>query len=284
MCLRGIDFDDPSIGFKEENKSPVKVSNACFGIYTACLINQLTLSSHDTNNKARAEEFWHDFLADVPGSGVATAANVIAQSSLPSIQMQGSAPFSTMLTFGDPGDADNLAETVRIPVKMYKATAVARPISAGQISKISRDSVAAARKRDGPSSSPSGMIRTPSKLARKPRETNDDVTDSDQEEPEKVSSFKVERHRKYYIREELERMEGGITSVKSLPEGAEADFARAYKLGATLIAINADIDTKMDTQDGIEIIQYTNEHSVSSKGVGDVSRKKSAHHTRVASS
>lgn len=64
--------------------------------------------------------------------------------------------------------------------------------------------------------------------------------------------------KKYFIKDDLEMTEGGIEGAEPLPEGAESTFDKAYKLGATLVAVNEDLQKQMDTRMGLEIIQFTN--------------------------
>lgn len=224
----GIDFDDAEIGFKEEDKEPGKAQN---------------------------EVFWRDFVDDLPGSGVASAAKVIAQASLPSVQLQGSAPYSTSLTFGDPNKRAESTEVLDVPIKVYKATAVARPLSQKKLSKIARDS-AAARSQTARYEASSSQMRpssTPSYLSPRKRAWEDDGGGTYD-----GVTYGVQLQRKYFLKEDLEHVEGGINAAEPLPEGAEATFDRAYKLGATLVAVNDDLERKLDTKAGIEIIQFTN--------------------------
>lgn len=215
----GVDFDDEEIGFKQENKPKLKAKN---------------------------EAFWHEFVKSVPGSGVASAARVIAEASLPAVHLQTSAPFNTSLTFGDPSTRNESEEVMDIPIKVYKATTQARPLSQKKLSKVAQESAAARQQSARLDASYHQMqpTSTPSYRKRSFDESSNDVT------------YGVQLTKKYFIKEDLDNVEGGINAAEPLPEGAELNFDRAYKLGSTLVAINDDLERKQDTRSGIEIIQF----------------------------
>ncbi|MCO5590245.1 hypothetical protein L7F22_044214 [Adiantum nelumboides] len=215
----GVDFDDVEIGFEQEDKPKVK---------------------------ARNESFWHEFVKDVPGSGVASAARVIAEASLPAVHLQTSAPFNTSLSFGDPTMRSESEEVMDIPVKVYKATTQARPLSQKKLSKVAQNSAAARFESARQDTASSQMLptSTPNYRKRPSDESGNDVT------------YGVQLTKKYFIKEDLDNVEGGINAAEPLPEGAEMTFDRAYKLGSTLVAINDDLERKQDTRTGIEIIQF----------------------------
>ncbi|PWN36529.1 SPOC domain-like protein [Meira miltonrushii] len=215
----GVDFDDAEIGFEQEDKPKIK---------------------------ARNEAFWHEFAEELPGSGVASAARVIAEASLPAVHLQTSAPFNTSLSFGDPTMRSESDEVMDISVKVYKATTQARPLSQKKLSKVAQDSAAARREsaRQDAASSQMQPTSTPNYRKRPSDESGNDVT------------YGVQLTKKYFIKEDLDNVEGGINAAEPLPEGAELTFDRAYKLGSTLVAINDDLERKQDTRAGIEIIQF----------------------------
>lgn len=215
----GVDFDDAEIGFEEEDKPKIK---------------------------ARNEAFWHEFVENVPRSGVASAARVIAEASLPAVHLQTSAPFNTSLSFGDPTMRSESEEVMDISIKVYKATTQARPLSQKKLSKVAQDSAAARREsaRQDAASSQMQPTSTPNYRKRPSDESGNDVT------------YGVQLTKKYFIKEDLDNVEGGINAAEPLPEGAEMSFDRAYKLGSTLVAINDDLERKQDTRSGIEIIQF----------------------------
>jgi ATP-dependent DNA helicase 2 subunit 2 len=219
----GVDFDDEDIGYLEEDKDPIKAQN---------------------------EKWWHEFISDLPGSMVATAAKAIAQISMPSVQLQASAPYSTTLTFGDPSMQYG-NNVVSIAIKMYKSTAIARPLSQKKLSKIAQDSIAA-RQQTAKLEASASQLR-PSSTPNYPNDRKRAHEDGGEER----ITYGVQMQKKYFLKDDLENVEGGINSAEPLPEGAEATFDRAYKLGATLVAINDELEKKPDTKAGIEIIQFT---------------------------
>jgi ATP-dependent DNA helicase 2 subunit 2 len=184
---------------------------------------------------------------------MATAAHVIAQSSLPSIQLQTSAAMATTLTFGDPAEKFSDQGVMDIPVKLYKATATARPLSQKKLSKIAQESAAA--------QSQAARVKQefsqyqPSSTPHIPRHK---TAEEQIESGETGLTYGVQMQKKYFIKDDLEKVEGGIEGAEPLPEGAEVTFDKAYKLGATLVAINEDLESQMDTKAGMEIIQFTN--------------------------
>ncbi|UZJ53494.1 hypothetical protein CBS101457_002814 [Exobasidium rhododendri] len=225
----GIDFDDAEVGFKEEDKDAIKADN---------------------------EAWWRTFLASLPSSGMATAAHVIAQSSLPSIHLQGSAPTATSLTFGDPAERHTGNEVMNVPVKLYKATATARPLGQKKLSKIAQESAAAQSQtaRMSQQFSQYKPSSTPHLASRKSAEEQ-------MQNGETGLTYGVQLQKKYFIKDDLEMVEGGIEGAEPLAEGAEEKFDKAYKLGATLVAINEDLERQLDTTAGMEIIQFTNSRS-----------------------
>jgi len=140
-----------------------------------------------------------------------------------------------------------------VAVKLYKATATARPLSQKKLSKVAQESAAAQSQTARMSQQLSNF--TPSSTPHIPRK----MTASDQIQNGEIGlTYGVQLQKKYFIKDDLEMVEGGIEGAEPLPEGAEQNFDKAYKLGATLVAINEDLDRQMDTKAGMEIIQFTN--------------------------
>lgn len=223
VFISGIDFDDAERGYKEEDKPAVKAEN---------------------------EEWWREFLSELPNSGLATAAHAIQQSFLPSIQLQVSAPSASSLTFGDPDEKHSDATVLDVPIKIYKATATARPLGQKRLSKIAQESAAARSQSARLTQEMSGL--RPSSTPSLPRAAYNGERNGDE-----GVTYGVQMQKKYFIKDDLEMIEGGIEETEPLPEGAEKSFAQAYKLGATLVAINDDLQRNMDTKAGMEIIQFT---------------------------
>lgn len=195
--------------------------------------------------------WWRDFVQSLPNAALATAIDVIAQSSLPSVQLQGSAPHATSLTFGDPDERLHDSGVMDIAVKMYKATAIARPLSQKKLSKIAQESAAAQSQTARMSQEFSHYQPSSTPSMPKRRTTPDEL--------EQGLTYGVQVQKKYFIKDDLEMVEGGIDAAQPLPEGAEATFDKAYKLGATLVAINEDLEKPMGTRAGMEVIQFTND-------------------------
>ncbi|PWN91959.1 SPOC domain-like protein [Acaromyces ingoldii] len=233
LKIVGIDFDDPDFGFVEENKDAVKEEN---------------------------EAWWHHFLSKLPGSGIATAANVIAQAKLPAIQLQSSVATPSSLTLGDPESRHEGSYVLDIPVNIYKCTATARPMGQKRLSKIAQDSAAArtqmARMKEAQSQlQPTSMPTLSQTQSLTQRE--DGRSDRSQGDGAGLT-YGVQMVRRYYIKEDMERLEGGMDNATPLPEGAEETFDKAYKLGASLVAVNQDLERSLSTMKGLEIIQFTN--------------------------
>ncbi len=119
LRLLGVDFDDPESGFKFEGKDEIRRKN---------------------------EKFWRHFLSQVPNAGFATAAEAIAQSAMPNVQVTRPAPSKTVLSFGHPEDLSSNG-AFQVPIALYKMTDVARPMTQAKISKLARDSAGAAEER-----------------------------------------------------------------------------------------------------------------------------------------
>lgn len=225
--ISGVDFDDADIGFKEEDKPEIKRKN---------------------------EAWWRTFLASLPTSGLATAVHAIAQSSLPSIHLQTSTATVTNLLFGDPDKKDDDSTVMALPIKVYKAIAIARPLSQKKMSKIAQES-AAARSQSARLTQQASQLK-PSSTPTFPHVRNGSTEEVDKEDT--GLTYGVSRMTKYFIKDDLEMVEGGIAGAEPLPQGAENTFDKAYKLGATLVAVNEDLQRQMDTKAGMEIIQFTN--------------------------
>lgn len=208
--------------------------------------------------QAANEQWWREFLQDVPGCGLATAVDVMEQATLPSVQLQNSAPHNTTLSFGDPMNSREGYESLRLPVRVYKATALTRPLSQKKVCKLSGSTTQTKLLKGEvpPTSTPSYSW---SKIDIDGAEQQDDPEIREQKWP----ALTVQVHRKFYIREDLEYVEGGIDYAEPLPKDAETSFEAAYKLGASLVPVNSDIDQKLDTKDGMEIIQFTKKSTVS---------------------
>lgn len=220
----GVDFDDPSYGFQEEDKDSIKAEN---------------------------EQFWHEWLAKIPDAKIATAENALEQARLPTIQMQNSFPYKTMLTFGDPERAFNAETVLSIPVKMFKLTTRVLPMSRKQISKLAEEREAARRQREADQTAQSQfrsqdgrIIATPT-----PKLPRIDALDGGS-----INAYEVETRRIHFLSDHIR--EFGTDHADPLPEGAERDFDKAYKLGASVIPIISDLETQWQSKKGLEIINW----------------------------
>lgn len=191
---------------------------------------------------------------------------MIAQAKLPAIQLQSSVATPSSLTLGDPESRHDGSYVLDIPVNIYKCTATARPMGQKRLSKIAQDSAAArtqmammkeAQSQLQPTSMPT-LSQTQSLTQRE-----DGRSDRSQGDGAGLTCG-VQMVRRYYIKEDMERLEGGMDNATPLPEGAEETFDKAYKLGASLVAVNQDLERSLSTMKGLEIIQFTNAALVSS--------------------
>ncbi|PWN41771.1 SPOC domain-like protein [Ceraceosorus guamensis] len=225
----GIDFDDEGFGYVEEDKPSTKAKN---------------------------EQFWHDFLSRVPGSGIATAADVIEQTHMPQLAPKKSAAQNATLTFGDPEEQHLSQEVLGIAVVLYKATTLVRPMSAKKLSKIAQQSAAgkaemerAAQLKIEPSSAP--KLQPNQEL----EGSNPAFIDSEAH----AMSYGVDMVRKYFILDEIRQLpEEEMDSAQPLPEGSEENFIKAWKLGKSHIPVEQVQDVVFATQAGLEIIQFHN--------------------------
>lgn len=216
----GVDFDDDEFGFKEPKKDSVKAEN---------------------------EAWWHSWLADLPESRIATAAHAIEQATLPNVQMQGSAPYSSALTFGDADSRYSTGGVMHIPIKMYKLTTRVLPMARKTMSKLAEQAVIA---RQGNSASP-GHRQSEMVPSSTPMLPSTDVSDG------LTNTFLVDTRRLYFLAEEAK--EHGTDHAEALPEGAENSFSKAYKLGASVIPITSDLDIQWESKLGLEIIHWVKE-------------------------
>ncbi|PWN23548.1 SPOC domain-like protein [Microstroma glucosiphilum] len=216
----GVDFDDEEFGFKEPKKDTVKAEN---------------------------EAWWHSWLTDLPESRIATAAHAIEQATLPNVQMQGSAPYSSALTFGDPDNRYSTGGVMHIPIKMYKLTTRVLPMARKTMSKLAEQAVIA---RQGNGASP-GHRQTDVVPSSTPMLSSTDVSDG------LTNTYLVDTRRLYFLAEEAK--EHGTEHAEALPEGAENSFSKAYKLGASVIPITSDLDIQWESKSGLEIIHWVKE-------------------------
>jgi ATP-dependent DNA helicase 2 subunit 2 len=142
-----------------------------------------------------------------------------------------------------------------IPIKVYKATAIARPLSQKRLSRIAQES-AAARYLSAQLSQQASQMR-PSSTPSIPKSQKDGSNGQDNSGQTGLT-YGVQMQKKYFVKDDLEMVEGGIEGAEPLPEGAESTFDKAYKLGATLVAVNEELQKPMDTKTGLEILQFTN--------------------------
>lgn len=217
LRLLGVDFDDPESGLKLEAKDKIKQRN---------------------------EQFWHDFLAKTPNAGFATATSAIAQSAMPNVQVTKPAPSKTVLCFGDPEDLSS-NESFQIPIGLYKMTDVARPMTQSKISKLARESADAAeeRKREearrnhlNPTSTPTALVKD--------------------EGPESSVVYRADLKREYFLLAQLAAVASTNKEPEPLPPDSDANFTRAWKLGASLIPVPDESFANMNTHKSMEILHF----------------------------
>lgn len=211
----GIDFDDAEYGFKEEDKDPIKAEN---------------------------ESWWTNWLAELPEARIASAVHALDQATLPTVQLKTSAPYKTMLTFGDPSKAYNVDSVLSIPVKLYKLTTRVLPMSRRTLSKLAEESESARRASQAEATQLETLAPTPT-----PKLKMSDLA-------EQMNTYEVETRRVYFLSDQVR--EHGTENAQALPEGAEMEFGKAYRLGASLIPITPDLDVQWESEQGLEIINW----------------------------
>jgi ATP-dependent DNA helicase 2 subunit 2 len=113
LTFRGIDFDDPDYGFKEENKPKGKVN---------CPLGSLLI-------KAENEKHFRGLATSTNGT-FATMAEVISSLAVPRVKKVRPIPsYRGVLTIGDPNRYD---DAIAIDVERYPRTKRATPLSASK--------------------------------------------------------------------------------------------------------------------------------------------------------
>lgn len=219
LRLLGVDFDDPHFDIKLEPKDKIKQKN---------------------------ERFWQNFLAQIPTAGFATAASAIAQASMPNVQITKPAPSKTILSFGDPEDLSSNG-SFQIPISLYKMTDPARPMTQSKISKLARESAEAAeeRKREDARRNHLNPTSTP-------------VAPVKDEEPESSIVYRADLKREFFLLDELAAVANTNKLPEPLPPQSDANFTRAWKLGASLIPVPEESFGNMDTHKSMEILHFFN--------------------------
>ena len=198
--------------------------------------------------------FWHNFLQEVPGSGIATAADVIEQIKAPQLAPKKPTAMNTTLTFGDPSQQHASFEVLGIQVCMYKATALVRPMGAKKLSKIAQQS--AGGQRDLANIAQTRIVEgCMPEVTAAPEEEADGDQIAAADRARIAMSYTVEMARNYFILDEIKRLEAEeISSAKPLPEDTE--FVKAWKLGKSHVPVEHVQDIIYDTEAGLEIIQF----------------------------
>lgn len=225
----GVDFDDEAYDFREQDKDSLKAEN---------------------------EEWWHNWLQQLPDSRIATAACALEQATLPNISLQGSAPYATSLTFGDPDDRYTTGDALGIPVKMYKLTTRVLPMSRKTMSKLAEQTEGARREKEATQQAMSQMISQDGAPMPTPTPVLPMV---DADEAALRNTYMVDQRRLFFLAEEAKEI--GTDNATPLEEGAEEHFRHAYKLGASLIPITPDLDVEWQSTQGLEIIQWIKQSS-----------------------
>lgn len=226
----GVDFDDEEFGFEEEDKDPVKKEN---------------------------EEWWHNWLSQLPESRIASAVHALEQATLPNVQLKGSAPYSTALTFGDPEDGFTADTAMHIPVKMFKLTTRVLPMPRKTMSKLAEQTEAARREKEATQQAQSQYISEDGTFEPTPTPNLPTVNTQDG-----ISrTYMVDVRRLHFLAEQVKEL--GTENAQPLRAEAETEFSKAYKLGASLIPITPDIDVQWESAQGLEIINWVKEATVS---------------------
>lgn len=220
----GVDFDDPTYGYKEEDKELTKADN---------------------------EKFWHRFLSDLPDSRIASAIHALEQVNLPTIQLQTPAPYKTQLTFGDPDRAYTSDTVLSIPVKMFKLTSRVLPMSRKTISKLAEESNTARRHTQTMQEAESDFRAPDGSIIPTPTPQMPDI---DQRDKGALSTYEVENRRIHFLSSDVR--EHGTENAEALEEGAEEMFSKAYKLGSSLIPLGEVPEEVQPTEMGLEIMHW----------------------------
>ncbi|CAO1630381.1 unnamed protein product [Sympodiomycopsis kandeliae] len=224
----GVDFDDEEYGFVEEAKDDIKAEN---------------------------EAWWHNWLQELPDSRIATAAHAIEQATLPAISLQGSAPYATALTFGDPAAQYSSGDTLSVPVKMLKLTTRVLPMARKTLSKLAEQTESAKREKEATQQAMSDVVSQdgvalPTPTPNLPQVDNDEALSN---------TYRVDQRRLFFFAEEAKEV--GTDHAQPLAEGEENKFGQAYKLGASLIPITDDLDVEWQSTVGMEIINWVKQSS-----------------------
>lgn len=196
----------------------------------------------DDSVKCKNERFWKDFLAGIPNSGFATAASAIEQASMPNVQLTRPAPTKTTLTFGDPNDLASRS-AFQIAIALYKMTDPARPMTQSKISKLARESAQAAqeRQRDQDRRNDINPTSTPSVQTK---------------EEDSSLIYRADLKREFFLLDQLAAVANANKQPEALPPDSEANFTRAWKLGASLIPVPDEAFGSMDTRKGMEVVHF----------------------------
>lgn len=224
----GIDFDDEEFGFQEENKDSIKAEN---------------------------EEWWHNWLQQLPDSRIATAACAMEQASLPHVSLQSSAAFSTALTFGNPEAQYTTGDAMSIPVKMLNLTTRVLPMSRKTMSKLAEQTESAKREKQATQQALSQFLSQDGLPMPTPTPKLPELDSSEG----LANTYMVDQRRLFFFADEAKEI--GTENAKPLEEGAEENFRHAYKLGASLIPITPDLDMEWQSDAGLFIIEWHKQES-----------------------
>lgn len=217
LRLLDVDFDDPESGLKLESKDKIKQRN---------------------------ERFWQKFLSEIPSAGFATAASALAQSSMPNIQITRPAPQKTVLSFGDPEDLSSHG-AFQIPIALYKMTEVARPMTQSKISKLARESAEAAEERTREETRRNHLNPTSTPTALKKEDT-----------PPPSLVYRADLKREYFLLDQLAAVANAGKEPEPLPPDSDANFTRAWKLGASLIPVPEESFGTLETHKSMEVLHF----------------------------
>lgn len=157
---------------------------------------------------------------------------------MPTVHLKNSSVYKTSLTFGDPAHALDRDTVLNIPVSMYKLTTRALPMSRRPISKFAEEAEASRRSQRGQAAA--STSRPPIQPTPTPSFA---FFDDSSVGP---GAFGIENRKVFFLADQIKTV--GMDNAQPLPEGAEQHFQRAFRLGASLIPITADLDVKWQSE------------------------------------
>ncbi len=163
---------------------------------------------------------------------------------MPNVQVTRPAPSKTVLSFGHPEDLSSNG-AFQVPIALYKMTDVARPMTQAKISKLAVTSSASSRRTKREEARRSHLNPTSTPVALK-----------EEEFPTSSIVYRADLKREYFLLDELAAVANANKEPEPLPPDSDANFTRAWKLGASLIPVPEESVGNMETHKGMEILHF----------------------------